>query len=192
MKAFVTYESKFGNTEAIARAIADGLRADFDVTVADIRTMPAIGDTDLLVVGAPAHAFSTSRPRIRGHMTREEKIKVGTAGIGVRVYLDYAPWLSGTHAAAFDTTMKTHSLPASAARMADRRLRGLGCHMVAAPESFHVVALTGPLVDGEPDRAYRWARSLAGAVLAARGPTLVGPATAGCPGGPSPHEAARA
>jgi hypothetical protein len=181
----------FGNTAAIARAIADGLRVNFDVTVADVRTMPAIGDTDLLVVGAPTHAFSTSRPRTGAHATHEEKIKARTARIGVRVYLNYAPWLPGTHAAAFDTAMKMRSLPASAARMADRRLRGLGCHMVAAPESFHVAAMIGPLVDGEPDRAYRWARALAGAVLVVQRPTLLGPATAGCPGGPSPHGAAR-
>ncbi|MBB2946378.1 hypothetical protein FB565_006146 [Actinoplanes lutulentus] len=192
MKALVTYESIFGNTAVIARAIADGLRADFDVTVADVRTMPVIGDIDLLVVGAPTHAFSPSRPRTRAHATRKEATEARTAGVGVHAYLNYAPWLPGVHAAAFDTSMKMPSLPGSAARMADRRLRVLGCHMAGAPESFHVAAMSGPLVDGEPERAYRWARTLAEAVLTARRPTLLGLATVGSPGGPSPHEAARA
>ncbi|MEV4283420.1 flavodoxin family protein [Actinoplanes xinjiangensis] len=162
MRALVVYESMFGNTEAIARAIAEGLEADFDVTVADVRTMPPFGDTDLLVIGAPTHAFSTSRPRTRAHVTRKATIRARAFGIGVREYLEYAPWLTGVHAAAFDTTMKMPVLPGSAARKAHRRLRGLGCHMVAAAESFHVTGTTGPLVGGEADRARRWA----GTVLA--------------------------
>ncbi|MEV4280063.1 flavodoxin family protein [Actinoplanes xinjiangensis] len=170
MKALVVFESVFGNTEAIARAIAEGLEPDFDVTVADVHTMPAIGDADLIVVGAPTHAFSASRPRTRTHTatTRARAI-----AIGVREYLEYAPWSPGVYAAAFDVRLKMPTLPGSGARKVYRRLRGLGCHMVAPAEPFHVTRMTGPLADGERDRARQWARTLAGTVFAGTATTRI-------------------
>lgn len=171
MKALIVYESMFGNTGEIARAVAEGLEAGgCDVTVADVHTMPAIGDNDLLVVGAPTHAFSLSRPRTRADAARQGTVKAGAAEVGLREYLDCSPWLDGVHAAAFDTKVKKPSLPGSAARKAYRRLRGLGCHMVAPAESFHVLGTTGPLADGEPDRARRWAGSLAAGMASAQSP----------------------
>jgi flavodoxin len=54
MKIVVVYESVYGNTAAVAQAVAEGLRALGEV---DVR---AVGDesveADLIVVGAPTHA----------------------------------------------------------------------------------------------------------------------------------------
>lgn len=36
MRAFVVYETMFGNTGPIARAVADGLSADREVTLTDV------------------------------------------------------------------------------------------------------------------------------------------------------------
>ena len=129
MKALVVYESISGNTEAIARAVAERLETSFDVTVADVRTLPAVGDADLLIVGAPTHAFSMSRPRPRAEANRHGTVKAGAPRIGIREYLDCSPWLTGVHAAAFDTKLRKPSLPGSAARKAYRRLHGLGCQL---------------------------------------------------------------
>lgn len=41
MKALVVYESMFGNTEQIARAIADGLGESLDVDVTEVSNAPA-------------------------------------------------------------------------------------------------------------------------------------------------------
>jgi len=41
MKALVVYESMFGNTEAIARSITDGPADVFEVTLADVATIPS-------------------------------------------------------------------------------------------------------------------------------------------------------
>ena len=41
MKALVVYESMFGNTEQIARAIAEGLGQSIDVQVAEVSKAPA-------------------------------------------------------------------------------------------------------------------------------------------------------
>ena len=53
MRARVVYESMFGNTAAIARAIADGLRAHADVEVLSVVAAAEMPEPtiDLLVVG---------------------------------------------------------------------------------------------------------------------------------------------
>jgi flavodoxin len=63
----VVYESMFGNTKSVARAVADGLSERFDVDLRDVSQAPAsdIGPVDLIVVGGPTHAFSLSRPATR-------------------------------------------------------------------------------------------------------------------------------
>ena len=60
MKTVIVYESMFGNTEHVARLIAEGLEQDGDRAVlADVRTVrrEELAGSDLLVVGAPTHAF---------------------------------------------------------------------------------------------------------------------------------------
>jgi flavodoxin-like protein len=157
MKALIVYESMFGNTESIARAIADGLGDVLEVTVGEARTMPSAAEYDLVVVGGPTHAFGLSRPG-----TRQDAVKQGSsrpADAGLREYLDVSPMLTGIAAAAFDTKINKSYVPGSAARKAQRQLRRLGCRMLAAPKSFRVIGTPGPLLDGEAERARRWPRS---------------------------------
>jgi hypothetical protein len=164
MKALVVYESMFGNTETIARAIADGLQPVFDVTVQNARTMPDAAGMDLVVVGGPTHAFGMSRPATRADAARQATIRPGAADAGIREWLDCSPALAGMAAAAFDTKVDKPYLPGSAAHRAYRQLRRLGGRMVARPESFRVSGTPGPLVAGEERRAQQWAAALAAAV----------------------------
>ena len=86
----VVFESMFGNTEQVARAVADGLEAEgvptrvVEVSVAPAALPPSV---ELLVVGAPTHAFSLSRPK-----TRIEAVRQGAdeckAAIGLREWLE--------------------------------------------------------------------------------------------------------
>jgi hypothetical protein len=168
VKALVVYESMFGNSEAIARAVAASLGESCEVTIANAAAMPSADGVDLLVVGAPTHAFGLSRPS-----TRQEAVKQGaphpaSAGTGLREYLDASPQLAGLAAAAFDTRVNKPLLPGSAAHKAHRRLHRLGCRMLCPAESFLVTGTTGPLLEGETERAGRWAASLAAALLAER------------------------
>ena len=57
MRALVVYESMYGNTRVIAGNIADGLRADYEVTVVPVAgaTAELVAGADLLVAGAPTH-----------------------------------------------------------------------------------------------------------------------------------------
>ena len=162
-KALVVYESMFGNTEQVARAVADGLRQTMDVEVTPVADAPAEppGDVGLVVAGGPTHAFSMSRAS-----TREDAVRQGArsdaAATGLR------EWLAGlgtTHAAGlatFDTRVtKVRRLPGSAAKAAFREGRRHGFAAASSPMSFYVLDTPGPLADGELERAERWGAELA-------------------------------
>ena len=74
MRALLVYESMFGSTSEVARAVAAGLADEgVEVEVDEVRSAPAGADAefDLLVVGAPTHAFSLSRPATRKDAVRQ-------------------------------------------------------------------------------------------------------------------------
>jgi hypothetical protein len=173
MRALVVYESMFGNTEVIARAVADGLGSALETAVVEAGSAPsALGDFTLLVVGAPTHAFGMSRPSTRQDARQRARGRVVSEGEGLREWLaNLQPATNATQAAAFDTRIDKPRVPGSAARGAERRLRRLGFVVAADAESFFVTDVAGPLLHGEVERAQRW-----GADLAARIPNRVSPA----------------
>src|SRR3954451_4417460 len=174
MRALVMYESMFGNSERVARAVADGLGAVAQVVVLDV-TVSLPGDVpggvDLLVVGGPTHALSMSRPS-----TREEAIRQGPrhglVSRGLREWLEGLP--ADLHAlpyAAFDTRVsRARHLPGSAARSAARIVRRHHARQVLAPESFFVDDVAGPLGEEELDRARAWGARVGAASLDDRAP----------------------
>jgi flavodoxin len=163
----VVYESMFGNTEKIARSIAGALWDSFDVTVAEVSSMPRAQGMDLIVIGGPTHAFGMSRPATREQAMAQGAERPEGADLGLREYLDRSPRLPGVAAAAFDTKIDKPFVPGSAAHRAQRRLRRLGCRIVLPAESFLVTDTRGPLKDGEEKRARAWGAALADAVTAA-------------------------
>lgn len=164
MRAQIVYESMFGNTAAVAEAIADGLRPYYEVQlcpVADAVNRPA-PQVDLLVVGGPTHAFGLSRTATRQDAATHTTASIDTE-IGVREWLDAAlPASPPCPAAAFGTKVAHPPwLPGSAAKGIGKRLRNLGYQLAVAPADFHVTAMTGPLTSGERERATAWATKLA-------------------------------
>lgn len=176
MRARVIYESLFGNTEAIAHAIARGLgaRQDVVVDVFEVETAPLdLSGLDLLVVGGPIHVWGMSRASTR-NAAREEAQRRGLNIVsrdgGIRDWLDQlATAPDALQAATFDTAVKiSRWFPTgSAARPAARRLARLDIPAVAAAEHFFVEGKEGPLVEGELERAEAWGAGLADACLAA-------------------------
>jgi hypothetical protein len=162
MRALVVFESMFGNTEVIARAIAAGIGEHLDVTVVEVGAAATEipDDVGLLVVGGPTHAFGMSRPS-----TREDAAKQVTCdglvsrGRGLREWLEDLEPSAALPAATFDTHIDKR-FPGSAAHAARRRLKALG-YDVKAAESFHVLGTTGPLVNDEAVRARDWGARLA-------------------------------
>jgi Flavodoxin len=161
-RALVVYESMFGNTEAIARAIAGGLSAGSEVRVTDVvGAPPNLAEFDLLVVGAPTHAFGLSRPQTRSDAGKRGARADAAQGRGVREWLAAidSDSVAATTAATFDTRVRRPRLPGSAARAARRRLHRLGFCVLPA-RSFWVTGTPGPLADGELERARRWGEQL--------------------------------
>jgi hypothetical protein len=165
-RVLVVAETMFGNTATVAGAVAQGLAEETYVEVTT-PVHPPRDDVDLLVVGAPTHAFTMPRPGTREEARRQGAIGVNVAR-GVREWIADIP--VGPHhprIVTFDTrVMRTRRLPGSAARAAARDLRAKGYSPLAASMSFFVDDVKGPLADGELDRARAWGERL-GSVLTA-------------------------
>lgn len=169
MKALVVYESMFGNTEEVARAVGEGLSGEMQVEMHEVRDAPAVitDFVDLVVVGGPTHAFSLSRASTRADAVRQGA-PAERAELGLREWLTHLH--KGPHSelvATFDTRVgKVRHLPGSAAKKAAKLAHALG-YASAGHESFYVSDTPGPLLPGELDRARDWGRSL-GADMRAR------------------------
>jgi hypothetical protein len=162
----------FGNTELVAGAVATGLRdAGVEVTSAEVGLAPAPDEApahDLLVVGAPTHAFSLSR-----QSTRSDAVRQGAdptrAHTGLREWLDdVPPTETGVSlAACFDTRVtKVRRLPKAASTRAAHLLRRRGATLVEHPTGFLVHDVQGPLEPDELARAEAWGRRVAELTLA--------------------------
>lgn len=167
MGAVVVYESMFGNTEAVARAVADGIAPVMPVEVVDVGAAPPLSDlrADLLVVGAPTHAFGLSRPSTRQDATGRGG-RPSAAAKGIREWLESAD-SADLRVATFDTHVKKPNLPGRAGHAAERRLHRIGCEVVARAVSFYVDGYSGPLLPGELERATRWGADVARLATAA-------------------------
>jgi flavodoxin len=146
MNVLVVYASQFGNTERLARVVGAALEPRHQVRVVrarDARALTGEG-VDLLLVGAPTQMFGRR--------------------LLVRSFLDGLPshGFGGVAAAAFDTRMGTPTQKnAAESEVIADRLQAAGGRLVVPPESFLVAGFTGPLVDGEEERATSWALGVA-------------------------------
>jgi Flavodoxin len=162
----VVYESMYGNTRAIAEAIAEGLG---DAEVLSVPQAAGRARTaDLLVVGGPTHIHGIATTRSR-QAAAEAVHEDGAAHLepgatdepGLRAWLRDLPDGQHAKAAAFDTRLdKAPWLTGVASRGIAKRLRHRG-YDVIAQESFLVEESEGPLAEGEVDRAREWGRQLA-------------------------------
>lgn len=144
MKTLVIYDTLYGYTEKIARAI--GVAADGEVKV--VKVGEAVADEvaayDFIFVGSPTQG---------GRHTK-----------AMQAFLNALPVeaLKNKKAAAFDTRMKSWWVKVfgwAANHIADV-LKEKGASVVAPGEGFLVKSGKGPLVDGEEKRAGTWAKSL--------------------------------
>ena len=160
MHALVIFESLWGNTEQLAREIAAGIGDTTEVldSVSAPRVLPP--DINLLVVGGPTHAFSMSTAS-----TRESAKQQGAnhiPAVGIREWIDeLAAPQRAIPVATFDTRVVSPRLPGSAAKKAMKRLVSLGFQPINRPTSFGVHGYSGPVADGDSERARQWGTELA-------------------------------
>ncbi|MFK4084938.1 flavodoxin family protein [Kribbella sp. NPDC020789] len=169
-RALIVYESMFGNTERVARAIRDGLRDTLPADLIPAYQAPTVvpGDVRFLIAGGPTHAFSMSRQSTR-ESARQQGDVVMPIEFGLRDWLDAlvvdSRMTTGDRAlplevATFDTRISTtRRLPGSAARAAAKILRRHR-YQVVDSASFFVTESVGPISPAEIERALDWGRRL--------------------------------
>jgi len=165
MRALVVYETLWGNTEKVARAIAAQLSNTMQVDFVDVDSAPNSADGyDLLVVGGPTHAFSMTRASTRKNAVDQHQAPFAPKR-GIREWLNVlAPTEKHVQAVAFDTRANAPRLPGSAARAAKQELRSLGFEIPLKQKSFRVNGYEGPLVEGELEKATEWGSEVSRAV----------------------------
>lgn len=164
MKAIVVYESHWGNTAAVARAIAEGIGPGARVLATDEATAEVLGAVDLIVAGSPLLGFNLpTESMLKGMATNAAKDPTppDLSHPSMRAWLETLPAGSG-RAAAFETRIWWS--PGSAAKAILKRLEALGYRPVGKGERFIVEDKYGPLRAGELERAQAWGAELAQAV----------------------------
>ncbi|MEU4524692.1 flavodoxin domain-containing protein [Amycolatopsis sp. NPDC024027] len=168
MRTVIVFESMFGATEKVARAIADGLSPSAGAEVVNVDDAPAdLTGVELLVVGAPTHVHGMSQAATRKSAADQVDYEMHSR-TGVREWLDSLDSVpDGLSVATFDTRIdKPRVFTGAASLGAAKRLRRLGCREVAPAESFFVG--TDPIdvgpEPGELARAEAWGAALGAAV----------------------------
>ncbi len=154
MKALIVYDSVYGNTEKIARAIAGAITPSDGVKV--LRAGEAnpleLAPIDLLIVGSPTHGGRPT-PAIQEFLSRipanalknvgvtsfDTRFQAKDKGVGIRILVGVIGYAAG--------------------RIANT-LKGKGGYLAAPPEGFIVEGNEGPLKQGELERAAGWAKGI--------------------------------
>jgi len=154
LKALIIYDSKFGNTEKIARAIGEAITplGKVKVVQAGDANPSELSSIDFLIVGSPTHAGRATRATKEflkkipanalenvGVAAFDTRFSAEDKGIGVRILLRVLGYAAG--------------------RMANR-LEHKGGHLAAEPEGFIVEDSEGPLKKGELEQAAIWAKKI--------------------------------
>ena len=157
MKTLVIYDSFFGNTEKIARAISKAFGPEEDaemVRVGDVKPEQLAG-LNLLIVGSPTRAFrpSPATAKLLKSIARLALDGVNVAAFDTRVTeeeIAKGPWILRKMVKMFGYAAKP---------IADRLVKK-GGKLITTPEGFFVEGTEGPLKDGELERAEEWAKKI--------------------------------
>lgn len=160
MQAVVVYESFFGNTAAVARAIADGIGPDAAAMTTDDATADVVAQADLVVVGAPVLGFRLPTDAVRAGLLRETGAPTppDTAHRSMRAWLEGVP-KGKARVAAFETRFRFS--PGGSIGTITHELERAGYRPVAKGQKFLVTGKYGPLKTGELQRARQWGVELA-------------------------------
>ncbi len=167
MYAVVVYESHWGNTAEIARAIAEGFGPEARALTTDEATREVVADADLVVAGAPLMVFRLPTDKVLDKVATDHDapMPADVSHPSMRAWLEGLPHGHG-RAASFETRFRWS--PGGATDAIDRRLAAAGYRVVDKGHRFLVKGSYGPLRDGELQRARQWGAELAASMLGAR------------------------
>lgn len=170
MRAIVVYESHWGNTEAIARAVAEGFGPEAVLLTTDEAGPEVVADAELIVAGAPVMAFSLPTEKMVAGLATDEggPTPPETSRRPMRSWLQGLPPGRGAHAA-FET--RVWWSPGGATGAIERALEAAGYTRLAKAQRFVVEGKYGPLRPGELERAREWGAELAAALTPVLTPT---------------------
>lgn len=168
MSILIVCESQFGNTRAVAEAIAEGLLRDngteggpgVDVVSVDEAPLEIPDDVSSLIVGGPTHAFSMTRPETRADAVKQGAPS-GHEGMGIREWIGRVTPRADLPVITFDTRIHVKLIPGSAAKKAAEALRERGFTRAERGMTFWVEKTPGPLGADELDKARSWGVELA-------------------------------
>ena len=149
MKALIVYDTKYGMTEQVAKAIMKGMK---ESGVSEI-VIKKVGDTnetdfkgsDAWIFGSPVHI---------GGATGDAKKALKTA---------IETGASGKKGTTFDTRFVTATGKGAAEKMMEK-LEEAGVGKVAEPQWFGVLKTKGPLAEGEEAKATAFGKKIAEAL----------------------------
>ncbi len=133
-RGVVIFDSKFGNTEKIAKSLAGGLlRAGVDAVCVNTRDVQvdSLKEFDLIAIGGPTQMFTASKPM------KDFLLK-----------LEEAHGLKGKSGFVFDTKFGS-PLAGSAGKFIEKNLAHLGMNVIRPRQSAIVEKTEGPLEEGE-------------------------------------------
>jgi hypothetical protein len=187
MKAIVVYESLWGNTAAVARAIAEGIGGGARAVSTAEATPAALAEADLVVAGAPVLGFRLPTEDMRQSVLRTEFRAPRPADLSHPSMRSWLEGLSGREAAAgagagapapvsveavaggrrrfaaFETGLRWS--PGGATGSIAEKLTQAGYEQLLKGRRFVVKGRYGPLRDGELDRARQWGTELASSLV---------------------------
>jgi len=141
VKTLVIYDTNYGNTKKIAKAIASNLGKNTKtISLTNFKTKNLKG-IDMLVVGCPVIAWNPT-----------EKMNLFLTGLKDNE-------LAGIKAASFDTRMKLFFFTDAAKKISKELVRA-GATIIANPQDFYVRKAEGPLRSGEMEKAAVWAADI--------------------------------
>jgi flavodoxin len=155
MKVLIIYDSFFGSTEHIARAIGNALDSQKDVTIIKVTEAKPehLKELQFLIVGSPTRGFRPT-PAIKNFL--KSISKDGLKGVKVAAF-DTRIAMSDVDSRILPTLVKIFGYPAEP--IADKLKKKAG-ELVIPPEGFFVEDSEGPLKQGELERAVEWGKQI--------------------------------
>jgi flavodoxin len=152
MNALIIYDSMYGNTEKIAKAMGDAINGEAKVLHVSEARFSELKSVDFIIIGSPTQGFRATKP--------------------VQTFIESIPSdaLKEINVAAFDTRIPESDVGKGlrfilkvggyAAPRIEKALKKKGGNLVAPAEGLFVKDKEGPLVEGELERAAAWAKAI--------------------------------